>query len=313
MEINFKIENDYIPSLNKSINPNENNNDDIDNNVIILDDDDFIQTTFNLLSKNTSSSLPPTPQSQTNADNSINNSPSIQNVSSTNFFNTSINSNTNTNNNNNILIDLTCDDFDLNDLFMLHSNNEFSNLTSEQNQATNNNPNSINNNNYNNQIDSTQQQELATIKNEFDFKAFNFNIKDFTSCIEEILIDDEDDDEEMLNADKSNELMSSQQQQSNTTFTEFNSFKNYRTTNDSSSDTSCTTKNTSHRTNTVYKCDQCSKTFNKSFNYKRHMYVHSSKETSENSNSHFKRVPNECPNCKFQNFFKIKLRLYHYK
>jgi hypothetical protein len=53
MEANFKIENIYIPSIDKQVNPIDE--EDIDNNIIILDDDDFIQTTFNLLSKNNAS------------------------------------------------------------------------------------------------------------------------------------------------------------------------------------------------------------------------------------------------------------------
>ena len=315
MEANFKIENIYIPSIDKQVNPIDE--EDIDNNIIILDDDDFIQTTFNLLSKNNASPASTTCLSLDNnvdlndAASYVNN----RNTSSTNFFNLentkcnsptttpSISSNAsnsscnNNNNNNNILIDLTCDDFELNDLFMLHSNNEFSNLTTEQTQT---NTNSANNSN----------QELATIKNEFDFKVFNFNIKDFTSCIEEILIDDDDEDEEEpMMGNNEDELISKQRQQQHqdtSLVQDSNSFKNYRNTNDSSSDTSCTTKHSSNRTsNTIYKCDQCFKTFNKSFNYKRHMYyVHASKETSENNNStntnniHFKRMSNECPNCK---------------
>jgi hypothetical protein len=309
MEANFKIENIYIPSIDKHVTQNGViDEEDIDNNIIILDDDDFIQTTFNLLSKNNASPLvASTSTTCLSLDNNVDLNDATasyvnnRNSSSTNFFNlentkcnspiiTSPSINSSNASNNNILIDLTCDDFELNDLFMLHSNNEFSNLTSEQNQSTNN-------------ANTTNSQELATIKNEFDFKVFNFNIKDFTSCIEEILIDDdddEDDEEEPMMGNNEDELILKQQDTASFV-QDSNSFKNYRNTNDSSSDTSCTTqKHSSNRTANIYKCDQCFKTFNKSFNFKRHMYyVHASKKTSENNNNiNFKRVSHECPNCK---------------
>ena len=284
METDQKMENNIISLIDQ-----DNQEEVEDNNVIILDDDDFIQTTFNLLNTSASSSMN-TPLVN-NHDLSVNKT-SHNSIATTNATFLDLEApNKQISSASNILIDLTCDDFDLNDLFMLHSNNEYN--LAIQNQA-NSQIDAFNSSNLKIKADCTfSPQEQVTIKNEFDFKVFNFNIKDFTSCIEEILIDD--DNEEVMANEVNNQHLervetNKELEARETDLSTLNSFSKYRITNDSSSDTSCTTK----KSGNIYKCDQCAKTFNKSYNFKRHMIVHTSKEAGENSLKRGK----ECPNCK---------------
>jgi hypothetical protein len=121
---------------------------DEDNDIIVLDDDDFIQTTLNLFESSSSSPslshvVKDLKQHQIDDDNESN------------------------------LIDLTnCDDFDLNDLFMIRSHcstNQFDNISSVQNK------------------DESDQQTKILIKHEIDIKTY---MGEFQSCMKEILIDD---------------------------------------------------------------------------------------------------------------------------
>ena len=113
--------------------------------IIILDDDDFIQTTLNLLDK-TGNSL-------------LNDSSHQMQMLDSNSLNPKCTESIADDENNNTLIDLTSD-FDLNDLFQMHANNnnnigctQFSEVGEEK---------------------STDCQQI--IKNEFDFKVKNKRI-----------------------------------------------------------------------------------------------------------------------------------------
>ena len=290
----FKIECDHHLSGLHEPDPDE----EADSNIIILDDDDFLQTTFNLLNRNAS---------LTNNTNSNNNTSDNKHQSST-FINMAASSpneraSSSSSSSTNILIDLTCDDFDLNDLFLLDTNNSF-NLS----------------------LDTPKDTETTmapppppppppphpappehAIKNEFDFKVFNFNIKDFTSCIEEILIDDDDEDEDENEHEcemRDDLLATSIMQQTAAEIPAGNSFLNYRCNETASSDhnNSSVANSETHpgngrmssnsRGHTVYTCDHCSKTFNKSYNFKRHLFAHKSSHDSALF------TVNECPNCR---------------
>lgn len=205
---------------------------DKEKDIIILDDDDFVQTTFNLFN----------PPIETNDHQE------------------------------NILIDLTsCDDFDLNDIFLMNSN---SNMQFQQNQPAE---------------PHDSHAQVPNIKNEFDFKVFNYNLtrENFGETIEEILIDDND---EILNADEENQNKNKDSE---------DPFGAYRT-HDSSSETSSTNRSFKLKTSNEYKCDQCSKIFSKSYNYKRHIFLHQAKsqdtdDTDQSLTTNFSI--NECPKC----------------
>ena len=279
----------------------ETNGDEINNftganhqeqDIIILDDDDFIQTTFNLLSSTNASSSAPITSQVLNPNLDLE-SPVVgaSGATNVNFDNPNQNDQQQS-----ILIDLTSgDDFDLNDLFLIHSNS-----VSQFNNTANNQNSSQSNTNQN-------EDEIKSIKNEFDFKAFNFN---FGSSIEEILIDDDDEalseenEEESINLingydlNKQNELndlnlLATASSSQPTTST--SAFLKYRS-NDSSSEASSSIKSTRIA---LFKCEYCDKTFNKSYNYKRHLFLHESK-TSENSSSNSSGgfFVNECSKCK---------------
>ena len=269
----------YLDMNNKSNNPNEDEHD-----IIILDDDDFIQTTFNIFSTSSnSSSRVTTNQNDVKNENIYQNSSAM--IDNLNTSNTS-------NQQNSILIDLTtCDDFDLNDLLLMHSNNQI-NFNQNQQISSASNMSSIN---HSEMMDETKK----LIKNELDFKIFNFN---FGTSIEEILIDDDEEDEENEEEELEDEESASDRVKNhhkhstnlnmpsnlpNDCLQQPPSFIMYRT-NDSSSETSSVKQSKK----TIYKCDICFKTFNKSYNYKRHLFLqHESK--SANSFS-----INECHNCK---------------
>jgi hypothetical protein len=102
---------------------------DQEQDIIILDDDDFIQTTFNLLSSSTNTSSAPI-TSQVLSSNIDLQSP-VAGSSAANFDSANQNDQQQS-----ILIDLTSgDDFDLNDLFLIHSNSlsQFNNTANNQN------------------------------------------------------------------------------------------------------------------------------------------------------------------------------------
>ena len=77
--------------------------------------------------------------------------------------------------------------------------------------------------------------------------------------------------------------------------TSTSAFLKYRS-HDSSSEASSSIKS---KRVALFKCEYCEKTFNKSYNYKRHLFLHESKtnedSSSNNSGSFF---VNECPKCK---------------
>lgn len=202
-------ENEYhdclMTPIKQQSNPYINNNEEIDQDIIILNDDDFIQATFNLMEQN---EFVPNHYEQKyefktdTLNNPVDNSDLMID-----------------------LIDLTsCEDFDLNDLFLIQETSENSFKNDDQN----------------------QQQQL--IKNEFDFKFFNLNQND---NIEEIVIND---------------------------FEEV-----YQTESCQSNDDTIINDSSNKK---VLKCDYCSKTFNKTYNYKRHLQQH-----TEVKNIH------TCPGC----------------
>lgn len=210
-----------IKHMNSYFNQTDQENED-DQDIIILNDDDFIQATFNLFNSH----------NQTNELNEI--KPYlIKSPSQTSDLLID-------------LIDLTsCDDFDLNDLFL-----ENSNLC-------------------NMQTNSEVKNYENFIKNEFDFKTFNYYNNN-----EEIIINDDDLDE----SDQSEESVQSI----------------------SNLSIKSTDKSESKK---EFKCEFCSKIFNKTYNYKRHLLQHQT----------ITKIENECPNCKrkildksnFNKHFKI--------
>lgn len=224
-----------------------------DDDIIILDDDDLIQTTYNLLN----ASVPTRSYDSGTTDHNLNME------SQTNAENQSMN--------NNILIDLTnCDDFDLNDIFLLNSNSilQLNSSNNESNHST---------------ID--QIDTKNNIKDEIDLKMFNFNItnRDF---IEEILIDDNPEENIHINSITNN---------NNNTEVPDDNIDPQRA---SSEGTGKTVSKKSH----YFKCEICSKIFNKLFNYKRHLFMHQSKTLPSDSDSNISTNQsfsiNECKNCK---------------
>ena len=199
--------------------------------IIILDDDDFMQTTFNLLNVMPSKIADSGQQSNMYCFDSH---PLQQE---------------------NTLIDLTsCDDFDLNDLLMIHSNGA-SHTFADSNQKKN---------------------QTDSIKNEIDFKVFNFHLNNFESCMEEILIEDEDTDNTVL---KQTEHLPLEADVS------LSPFLTYRHAADKS--------HTSKEENKIFKCHVCYKTFNKAYNLNRHLLTH-----ENNDMSLLKSLKtNECPRC----------------
>jgi hypothetical protein len=272
------MDTNYVDMNSKSNTPNDD-----EHEIIILDDDDFIQTTFNIFSSSSSRSINQKESADVKNENLYQNHTAL--IDNLNTSNTS-------NQQNSILIDLTtCDDFDLNDLLLMHSNNQ---LNLNQNNQTNSaSPIS----NINQQDPEKTDDQKKSIKNELDFKIFNFN---FGTSIEEILIDDDDEDDENEDEELEDEESASDRVNNHKHSTNLNmpsnlpndclqstSFVMYRT-NDSSSETSSVKQSKK----TIYKCEICFKTFNKSYNYKRHLFL---QHESKSSNSF---SINECPNCK---------------
>ena len=202
--------------------------------IIILDDDDFIQTTFNLLNV-----LPPK-----NAD--------AGQQSNMYCFDSHALQQENT------LIDLTsCDDFDLNDLLMIHSNGASQSFM-DSNQKKN--------------------QPDSSIKNEIDFKVFNFHLNNFEGCMEEILIEDEETDNSAHRQQQAEHLPLEAD-------VSLSPFLTYRQASDKG--------HTSKEDNKIFKCQVCFKTFNKAYNLNRHLLIHEHTEASL-----FKSLKiNECPRC----------------
>lgn len=219
---------------------NTNSNEDED--IIILDDDDFIQTTLNLLEK--------FPKFE---DNTIENHKDL-----------------NQDNEDQILIDLTSD-FDLNDLFLIHSNNTSQHFS------------------VNEKHEFKMDQQI--IKNEFDFKEFNFN---FESCMDEILIDDDN-----LKANIQEDNLNNE-----TFITNLNNFNDGNISSildshDSINSLPIENNDESFNKNKnkkVYECEECSKDFDKSYNYKRHVFMHKSHNHDNIKTKNFQ--VNECQNCK---------------
>lgn len=152
---------------------------DQDHDIIILDDDDFIQTTLNLFNPISGNSLG---NSSSNGSSELITSLDAPQLHSPHGDARPSSSS--------ILIDLTtCDDFDLSDIFLMSSG---SNPISFVDTNTSNRANAIamppDNPMNTNEVDSK-----LDVKNEF--KVFNFN---FSTCMDEILIDDDDDE---LNVD----------------------------------------------------------------------------------------------------------------
>lgn len=268
---------------------------DHEQDVIILDDDDFIQTTLNLF--NPMQNLPHYSATENlNSTNGLVNDIMINNPEGAMGF--QITHLQNENSSQMIdLIDLTsCDDFDLDNLFLMNSSTSSNNPVEFNSCSTN-----------------EVELEKKMVKNEFDFKVFNFN---FGNSIEEILIDDEeeedededDEDDEELEEDEEqtheNELkkIENSKTQSMKSASDSSSFTNYRIINDSSSESSSTKKNIFTK---QFKCNECSKVFGKLYNFKRHMFMHQTASSDSNANqagaetgsgSIFKI--NECQYCK---------------
>ncbi|CAF0841485.1 unnamed protein product [Brachionus calyciflorus] len=198
-----------------------------ENDTIILDDDDFIQTTLGFF-----------------------NTGEINETHSVNFEHTQslISPDNNHINDEQInLIDLTsCDDFDLNDIFMLSSQNY--SLNTEQNECL-----------------TLKKEAFLEIKSEYDFKSVDFN---FQSIPELILIDDEE-------SQTINHKLSE-----NSSITIDEHFQE---------------KSLESNSKTVLKCPTCFKIFNKSYNYKRHLFLHKVKSNELDTDKNFK--VNNCLKC----------------
>ena len=241
-----------------------------DQDIIILNDDDFIQATFNLINAGTSNSQLYNNTTNTNNNNNADfvNEFNQQEVDfkqqnefkpSTFYADSSLQQSACLR-----LIDLidltTCDDFDLNDLFQIQDSNTPANLSLNQPEMCS----PLHSVEVASSLDSDCRQDQKLIKNEFDFKMFNPVIanrqQDF---IEEITIDDDDDNDDFDEAcdDKYSQLSLSLPSLSSENDRSFSSANSYQ-------------------------CAVCSKTFNKTYNFKRHLLQHESQKQLY-----------ECPNC----------------
>ena len=234
----------------------------IEPHIIILDDDDFIQTTLNLFNQHHSHANT-TPVSNFNP---VVTSPVLFSSSMTQVNQTQTHQQQNQNSDsNNILIDLTCDDFDLNDIFFMSTKNQFTSSSAEKKPDVSN---------------ELIKTDKVLVKSELI--SIDFNLNNFNSCYEEILIDDDDDENYDSNDSEEN-------------------YGSYEITNQNldSSDQSSTSASNGGK---ALKCENCLKTFNKLYNYKRHMFLHLTKDglqpTASNDVTAFDGFDvNTCPKC----------------
>jgi hypothetical protein len=231
-EIKFEASADHHLSETSCFMNSGEQRDETEPDIIILDDDDFIQTTLNLFNQTSHHHHHHHHQAEL--------------TTSANIL---------SNNDEHELIDLTCGDFDLNDIFLIDASSQPP--LSSQNQATR-------------AADELGHAQVKLIKNEFadDLKMFDFNIMTFNSCMDEILIDD--DDEENNNRElEANEAISIDNQ------SESNSSSLHMPNESNSSESSL--PDSAYQLN-LLRCDKCLKTFNKLFNLKRHQFMHAAKE-----------------------------------
>ncbi len=237
------LDDEIIESVMTPLNQTENfvhHEIDSDQDIIILNDDDFIQATFNLINSSTNNSS----QLYNTYENGSDKEAEQNNKTEKNEFKPTFYTEPVSNDSDFRLIDLidltACDDFDLNDLFLIHD---------ASNQAVNSNQTEI--------CSASQSEDLKIVKNEFDFKMLN------TACfqqeIEEIVINDDDLEENYEDKDYQLSI----------------SLPSFSSENDHS-----------FKSSKSLQCTFCSKTFNKIYNFKRHLLQHESQNNL-----------NECPNC----------------